>query len=48
MPSLELLVVDEGVNSPVLKGIVEIATETTTSIFPSEAKEHVIGESVTK
>lgn len=40
----KLLVVDEGVNSSVTKGSVEIAGETVTSIFSSEAEEHVIGE----
>ncbi|KAG4941322.1 hypothetical protein JHK82_044992 [Glycine max] len=44
VPFLELVVINEGVNSPFPKDIVEIARETITSIFPSEAEEHIIRE----
>ncbi|KAG4939270.1 hypothetical protein JHK82_044996 [Glycine max] len=44
VPFLELLVINEGVNSPFLEDFVEIASETITSIFPSEAEEHIVGE----
>ncbi|KAG5099943.1 hypothetical protein JHK82_044995 [Glycine max] len=43
VPFLELLVINEGVNSPFPEDIVEIASETMTSIFPSEAEEHIVG-----
>ncbi|KAG4939272.1 hypothetical protein JHK85_045993 [Glycine max] len=44
LPFLELLVINEGVNSPFPEDIVEMASETMTSIFPSEAEEHIVGE----
>ncbi|KAG4939277.1 hypothetical protein JHK84_045459 [Glycine max] len=44
VPFLELLVINEGVNSPFPEDIVEIASETITSIFSSEAEEHIVGE----
>ena len=44
VPFLELVVINEGVNSPFPVNIVEIASETITSIFPSEAKEHIVRE----
>ena len=48
IPSVEVLVIDEGVNSFVMKSFVEISSETMTSIFASEAQEHIIGESIAK
>ncbi|KAG5099945.1 hypothetical protein JHK82_044997 [Glycine max] len=44
VPFIELLVINEGVNFPFPEDIVEIASETITSIFPSEAEEHIVGE----
>jgi len=48
IPSLQLTVINEGVDSVVSKSLVEMASKTVTSVTAPEAKEHLVSESIGK
>ncbi|KAG4952647.1 hypothetical protein JHK85_046514 [Glycine max] len=42
LPSLKLLIINESVDSLVMKSFVEMASKSMTCVFPSEAEEHIV------